>query len=240
MATSRSVYFTAGLTVAGLVAGSGLALSGPALRFLGVVDQTSFLPGFGAPIVPFIGAPVMLASGWVMLALWHLGNTRWATAGVVSAFVGLIVAATTGFVPLSGMSVDLASALGVLEAMVAGVLLADQFGYLEANGLLVGLAADIWVLMGVLLMSSGSLLLTPILSVAMGAIVASPVLSVALLSHLQAGRADSGAARNAARATRGETRAEARRRGAWFFIAFLALPVCLGSSYLLVGFLVSA
>jgi hypothetical protein len=208
-----------------------LALSTPLLRGPNAIGLSWVLPAFGAPALPFVGVPVVLASGWVILALWRLGNPRWLAAGLLSAFVGLAVSATAGFVPVSGMSVELASALGVLEALVAGVLLADQFGYIQNRGLPIGLAVDIWVLMGVLLIFNGSLLLTPALSAAMGVIVASPVLVVALLPPDQHGRrgmewhAMGGAA---------EQRRAPEQTVLWFLLAFFALPLCLATSYFLV------
>lgn len=229
----RSVWFSARLASAGLAAGALLALSMSALQTLPLASGTWTLPIFNAPVVPFIGAPVVLASGWVMLALWHLGNPRWVLGGVMSAFVGLAVAATAGFVPLSGMSIQLTSALGVLEALVAGVLLTDQFGYIENQGLLIGLAADIWVLLGVLIMFSGSLLLTPILSVAMGVIVASPILGVALLAHYRTNqRAESPRWSFAQTRT---ARAAPKQSLVWFLATFLALPLGLASGYFVVS-----
>ncbi len=203
------------LLIAGVVAGIVLGLSTYLLRSAGLQGQPWVLPVFGAPVVPFVGVPAVLGAGWVMVALWHLGNKRWLLGGVLAALIGLAMTATAGFVPHAGISTVAASGLGVLEALVGGVLIADLFGYVEQQGLLTGLAVDVWLLMGVLVVFRDSLLLTPVLSIVMGMIVASPVVVVALLSSRPVGRAD--------RSTRGLL---------WLIAALLALPVGLLVGYL--------
>jgi hypothetical protein len=172
------------LALVGVTAGTLLALVAQAGLVVGpsTGHRSAILSNIPSVIAAAALAAVF-AAGWTTLALWDLSTRRPALGTIWSA----VLAALTIFIPAWVLTAapDLNQValwmIGAVEAVAAGMWLADLFGCLTRSGITAGLAATLWLILGVLLLAHAGLY--AVLPIILALILACPLVAVAFSSH---------------------------------------------------------
>jgi hypothetical protein len=212
------IKVTRALALLTVVAGMLLALSVRLLSTSGMISRAATgWPAPGsldvAPTILSVGVPVALAAFWTVVALSYLesGRGKWLVGGLAAGAATCVLVATPYLLTLCGLDSHLALLLTGLEALVAGLWLADMLGYLSRNGIAPSLAAAVWLYMGVALFFPAALV--SVVSILAAMLVVMPLCIVAM------------AGRNPVPV----------RSTPWLVAELLTLPLVLGASTLLAG-----
>jgi len=93
---------------------------------------------------------LVLAAGWTMLALWHLGDPRWLARSTMAGGLGLLCALVGALATALGIEVKYSFlVVAAIPALVAGVAIAVVFAKVVPRELPVYVAAGIgWLIIG--------------------------------------------------------------------------------------------
>lgn len=173
----RAAITVAWLMVFATLAGFAISLVTHALQAANVVIPGWTFGSNSALIAHFAGVPGLLAAGWAALALRQIYSRRWLVGSLVAGALGIALAVVTVVITTSGLPTQTAWVLGGVEALVAGLWVADMFGQVKQPGVLTALAIDVWIILITLLLFQG--ILSFAFPVMIGLLIAMPLLMAA-------------------------------------------------------------
>jgi hypothetical protein len=93
---------------------------------------------------------LVLAASWTMLALWHLGDSRWLARSIMAGGAGLLCGLVGTLATAVGIEIKYAFlVVAAIPALIAGLIMAVLFAKISPQEMLVYVAAGTgWLILG--------------------------------------------------------------------------------------------